>query len=307
MPAGVPTEVVNQPSRWPPALGPQGASRAVEAGRAPVARDPPTVLTQVVVAHPRAVVVVAVRRLIELGRVLDLLLGLIDVDDFIVVIDPVDHAGRQQNLLAEDPRPRIDNDVAVADLVGRLIDLSDRSIDRLDTEAVEIATIIAPSVVSPYPDRRPIHRAHAAPPLREPSSYPPQRSQNADVNRTERPPGLVARPEWVSLVHAVDDEACGGKHGSSASDRDARPALDLDSGAHLRRYRGGRATAQSGPGRAGAPRHPVRGTGLRVGCARGGGAGRGAPRSDRGLADRGGACGFGVRPDRPRAGARGRV
>src|SRR4051812_43362236 len=31
------------------------------------------------------------------------------------------------------------------------------------------------------------------------------------------------------------------------------------------------------------------------------------PRSDRGLADRGGACGFGVRPDRPRAGARSRV
>jgi len=53
-------------------------------------------------------------------------------------VDPVDHTGREHDLLAEDPRAGVDNDVARADVVGRLVDLPDASVGRLDAEAREV-------------------------------------------------------------------------------------------------------------------------------------------------------------------------
>src|SRR5215210_6192688 len=66
----------------------------------------------VVVAERAAIRLLAIASLFELGRVLDLLLGAIDEDLPLVGIDPVGHAGRKHDLLAEDPRAGVDDDVA---------------------------------------------------------------------------------------------------------------------------------------------------------------------------------------------------
>src|SRR5436309_11481882 len=89
--------------------------------------------TGAVVARELAPVrLVAIATLVELGRVLDLVLRPADVDLAVVVVDAVDHTGRQHDLLAEDPRSGVDDDVARADVVRGLVDLADRAVDRLD-------------------------------------------------------------------------------------------------------------------------------------------------------------------------------
>src|SRR5215213_8149617 len=91
-------------------------------------------LASVVAAEVRPIVLAQVRVLVELRRVLDLVLRPVDVHLLVGGVDPVDHTGREHDLLAEDPRAGVDNDVARADVVGRLVDLPDASVGRLDAE-----------------------------------------------------------------------------------------------------------------------------------------------------------------------------
>src|SRR5439155_18893934 len=98
-------------------------------------------------AHAVAVVIaaklvsiglVAVRALVELGRVLDLVLREVDENRLRVGIEIPDHTGGKHHFLAEDPRPRVDDDEAPARLVGRFIDLADAAIARLDLESAQV-------------------------------------------------------------------------------------------------------------------------------------------------------------------------
>src|SRR5688572_24704180 len=59
----------------------------------------------VVAGHVVAVPIVHPHALVELRRVLDLILRAVDVDALLVRVDPVDRARREDDLLAEDPRP----------------------------------------------------------------------------------------------------------------------------------------------------------------------------------------------------------
>src|SRR5439155_21496671 len=72
---------------------------------------------------------------VVLGRVLDLVLGALHVDARLVEVDRVDHPGGQQHLPAEDTWTGVDDDVAAADVVARLMDLADLSIDGVHREA----------------------------------------------------------------------------------------------------------------------------------------------------------------------------
>src|SRR4051794_26603776 len=62
---------------------------------------------------------------VELGSVLDLAAGAVQVDLPLVRVDAHDRAGRQQYFLAEDPLARVDHQVGVTDLVGVLVHLAD--------------------------------------------------------------------------------------------------------------------------------------------------------------------------------------
>src|SRR5215212_7003007 len=104
----------------------------------------------VVAADLRPVRLVPVRVLVELGRILDLVLREPDEDRLRVGVDPLDHARREHDLLPEDPRPRVDDDVAAADLVGRFVDLSDPAVGRFDRVTGEVGR--APSLLAVRPD-----------------------------------------------------------------------------------------------------------------------------------------------------------
>src|SRR5919197_1128726 len=92
----------------------------------------------VVAAELLAVRLVAIPRLVEFRRVLDLVLHAVDEDRLRVRVDVPDEAGRDQHLLAEDPGTRVDDDEAAADLLGRLVDLADLAVGCFDLEAGEI-------------------------------------------------------------------------------------------------------------------------------------------------------------------------
>ena len=80
----------------------------------------------------------AVDVLVELGAVLDLVLRAVDEDLLRRRGRRAGSPGRQHHLLAEDPRAGVDDDVAGADLVRRLVDLADPAVGRLDLEALEV-------------------------------------------------------------------------------------------------------------------------------------------------------------------------
>src|SRR4029079_2794833 len=71
-------------------------------------------------AEPAAIALVADHAVVELGRVLDLVLRPVDEDLFVIVVDAHDHTGGKHDLLAEDPRAGVDDEVRRADLVARL-------------------------------------------------------------------------------------------------------------------------------------------------------------------------------------------
>src|SRR5687767_11368578 len=95
-------------------------------------RSIPRPALAVVVAELGLVLNPGVPRLVELGRVLDLILCPVDEHATILEVHPVDHAGRQHDLLAEDPRAGVDDDVTATVLGGRLVNAADPAVERLD-------------------------------------------------------------------------------------------------------------------------------------------------------------------------------
>src|SRR5262245_23365296 len=79
-----------------------------------------------------AVLLAAVQRRVVFGGLLDLVLRAVHVDLLVRRVDALDHAGGAHAFLTEDPRAGVDDDVARPDLVGRLVDLPDRAVQRLD-------------------------------------------------------------------------------------------------------------------------------------------------------------------------------
>src|SRR5688572_11404321 len=75
---------------------------------------------------------------IELRCLLDLVFGAVHEQLAVGDVDLMDDASRQQYLLAEDPRPGVDHDVARASVVGRLVDGPDVAVDSLHAEARDI-------------------------------------------------------------------------------------------------------------------------------------------------------------------------
>jgi hypothetical protein len=97
---------------------------------------------------------------VVLRRVLDLVLRALDVHARLVDVDRVDHTRGQQDLLAEDPRPRVDHDVARPYVVARVVDLPDRAVQRLDGIAHQVGR--APRRVAVRPD---VVLLHDGPPV----------------------------------------------------------------------------------------------------------------------------------------------
>ena len=84
---------------------------------------PVTVTTLTVVgADLGPVPFVAIQILVELRRILDLVLRSVHVDALVADVDTVDHAGRQEHLLAEDPRAGVHDEIAAAGVVRGLAD-----------------------------------------------------------------------------------------------------------------------------------------------------------------------------------------
>ncbi|MFI8363955.1 IS3 family transposase [Streptomyces sp. NPDC085612] len=69
---------------------------------------------------------------VELGCVLDLLLGAVHVDLLLVLVDADHRARREEHLLAEDPHAGVHHQIRVPDFVGVLVDLADTAVRRLD-------------------------------------------------------------------------------------------------------------------------------------------------------------------------------
>src|SRR5580765_1859199 len=119
----------------------------------------------VVAAELVAVVLVAVPLVVELRRVLDLILRAVDEHRFGIEIEVTNDSGREHHLLAEDPRARVDDDEAAAGLVGRLVDLADAPVERLDLEAGQVDGRTRAGAERPdFSDRH-----FASTPLRRPS------------------------------------------------------------------------------------------------------------------------------------------
>ena len=90
----------------------------------PVAATPSSVVDTKLVAI-RLLVVMAFD---ELGSVLDLFLGPVDVNYFVFAVNPVDHSGGQHDPLAEDPWSGVNDQLAGTRLVVGVVDLADPSI-----------------------------------------------------------------------------------------------------------------------------------------------------------------------------------
>src|SRR5688500_11723960 len=98
----------------------------------------PGVVATVIIADSVAVGGFVVAALVKLGGILNLVLCQIDVDLPSVGVEAIDGAGGQEHLLAEDPRPRIDHDVAGSDLIGRLIHCANPAVGTFYVIADEI-------------------------------------------------------------------------------------------------------------------------------------------------------------------------
>src|SRR5215204_3310927 len=90
----------------------------------------------VVAAELVAVRGVAVPGLVEFRRVLDLVLVTSDVDLLVIGIDPIDDSGGQHHLFAQNPRARVDDDVARPDPPHRRAPPPDRLATRRNSARV---------------------------------------------------------------------------------------------------------------------------------------------------------------------------
>src|SRR6185295_17943867 len=84
--------------------------------------------------------IVAARFRLELGRVLDLILAAPDEHRLGVQVNAVDDAGRQHDLLTEDPGAGVDDQVRAPHLFGALVDLADATVRGLDRKPDELRT-----------------------------------------------------------------------------------------------------------------------------------------------------------------------
>src|SRR5438093_8101801 len=109
---------------------------------------------------PVPVILGHVRPLVELRCRLDLVLGEPHVDLLVVEVDPRQGAGREEDLLPEDPRPGVDDEIRRADVVPRFIDVTDRSVRRFDVETLQIGHLWQDDLGRPEVD------LHALPPPR---------------------------------------------------------------------------------------------------------------------------------------------
>src|SRR5439155_15071993 len=71
-------------------------------------------------------------------RFLDLVFRAVDEHRLGVEIDIADDTRRKHDLLAEDPRTGVDDDEAVADVVGRIVDLADAAVQGLYREPRQV-------------------------------------------------------------------------------------------------------------------------------------------------------------------------
>jgi MoxR-like ATPase len=110
---------------------------------------PPLAARAVVVAQLVSVGVVRHGALAELRSVLDLLLRTVDVDALLVAVDPVDDAGRDDHLAPEDPRACVHHDRRRSDFLGRLVDLADSPVERLDRVPDDSAYVADGDAVRP--------------------------------------------------------------------------------------------------------------------------------------------------------------
>src|SRR5919106_6774624 len=119
--------------------------------------------------------------IVELRRVLDLVLRPVDEDLLLVDTHRLDDACREHHLLAEDPRPGVDDDEPVHLHVARpLVDLADAAVRRLDLEADEVGC--APRGLAPRCD---LQARHADPLSWIPIAYPG--SPGPNIGATRRP------------------------------------------------------------------------------------------------------------------------
>jgi hypothetical protein len=105
------------------------------------------VLLGAVIASPELTVVGAerftgaavIRAWVMLGRILHVVAGAPDEDASPVVIDSPDHAGGQQDRLAEDPATRVHDHIRAAGLFGDFFYRADAAIERLDRHSAQLS------------------------------------------------------------------------------------------------------------------------------------------------------------------------
>ena len=91
----------------------------------------------------------AVHRLVELGRALDPVLRQAEPQLAILEVDPLDRAGRDQNLLAEDPGTRVDDDVGSPHVIRRLVDVADVAVGGVHIEPLQVGGVAQPGSIRP--------------------------------------------------------------------------------------------------------------------------------------------------------------
>src|SRR5665213_379298 len=129
----------------------------------------------VIVAESAAVFLVCLARLVVFGGVLDLVLGAVDVDGLVFVVDALDHARGQHHRLAQDPWPCADQQIAAPGLAVVLVDLPDVPVDGVNRVAVDVSGIQQAGAKCPNLDRSP---SHTNPPI-EPGSHSPHTASRA--------------------------------------------------------------------------------------------------------------------------------
>src|SRR5215210_2273390 len=111
----------------------------------------PVSLGAVVAGDRLAVGGVLAQSRVEVRRVLDLVLGAVDPDGLGVDVDAGDEARRQEDGLAEDRRPGVDQHIRAVDVVDHVLHLADTAVDRLDGHAVEVGAVVT-DVVAEAPE-----------------------------------------------------------------------------------------------------------------------------------------------------------
>jgi membrane protein len=122
--------------------GPAAPGPPAPAGGPPVASD--LRLDGRIVAADRLEVLLVLAVLVaERRRVLDLVLGALDVDHLVVDVDRRHDAGGDHRRLAEPERPEVDLEVGPAAGGDDVVDLAQLAVGRLDLHALEVGAIVA--------------------------------------------------------------------------------------------------------------------------------------------------------------------